>query len=268
MQFSSTNQVQTVNFGLATDKLVVGDYDSDNKADITTFQTDNPNYPGKGVWQILQSSDNSLRTVQWGLSGDIPLAINIDRNNTSDLGVFRPSNGTWYVYRMGDIIKPLADNFGGQTILTIQWGTIGDRPLAGDFNNDGIDELIAFRPSEGNWYIYDYANNNYQVLHWGLNGDIPIARDFDGDGKVDITVYRPSEGTWYIRSSLDNSLIVRRFGLSEDIPVPADFDKDSVADIAVFRPSNGTWYILRSSDNSFFAAQFGLNGDIPAVAQR
>ncbi len=268
VQRSSDNQVQTINFGRANDKLVVGDYDSDNKADITAFQTDNPNYPGKGVWQILRSSDNSLRTIQWGLPGDIPLAIDSDRNNTSDLGIFRPLNGTWYIQRMGDIIKPLAEEFGGPTELVIRWGTNGDKPLVGDFNNDNVDELIAFRPSEGNWYIYNFVTGNYQIEHWGLNGDIPVARDFDGDGKVDLTVYRPSTGTWYIRSSLDNSIIIRRFGLSEDIPVAADFDKDGVADIAVFRPSNGTWYVTRSSDNSFFAAQFGLNGDIPAFAQR
>ncbi len=268
VHYSSNNEVQTVNFGLATDKLVVGDYDSDNRADITSFQRDNPNYPGQGIWQILQSSDNSLKTYQWGLPQDIPLAVNIDTNNTTDLGVFRPSNGTWYILLMGDIIKPLANNPAGQDYLIIQWGTAGDIPLTGDFNNDGIDELMVFRPTEGNWYIYDYTVNDYQILHWGLNGDIPIAKDFDGDGIADLTVYRPSEGIWYIRSSLHNSMIARRFGLSGDIPVPADFDKDSVADIAVFRPSNGTWYVLRSSDDSFFAAQFGLDGDIPATAQR
>ena len=268
VQYSSTKQVQIVNFGLPNDKIVTGDYDSDKKADIATFQTDNPNYPGQGVWQILKSTNNTLQTIRWGTSGDIPLNINSDRNNTSDLGVFRPSNGTWYIRRMGDIIKPIAAEFGGPTDIIIRWGTAGDQPLVGDFNNDGIDELIVFRPTEGNWYIFNTALNNYQIIRWGVNGDIPIAKDFDGDGKVDLTVYRPSTGTWYIRRSLDNSVLIRRFGSSEDIPVPADFDKDSVADIAVFRPSNGNWYITRSSDNSLFAEHFGAIGDIPAVGQK
>jgi len=267
IQFSSNNQTQTVsNFGSPSDKFIVGDFDSDSKFDVTAFQTDNPDYPGQAVWKILRSSDHSVQIMPWGASGDIPLALDIDRNNTSDLGVFRPSNGTWYIHRMGDIIKPFAE-LGGQSNLTIQWGMAGDKPLVGDFDGDGIDELAVFRPSEGNWYIYNYVRNNYQALHWGLNGDIPMAKDFDGDRKADVAVYRPAEGTWYIYGSLEHSLIARRFGLNGDIPVPADFDKDGVSDIAVFRPSDGIWYVLRSSDNSFFAARFGLNGDIPTVTQ-
>jgi hypothetical protein len=114
INFSSNNQTQTIsNFGSPSDKLIVGDFDSDSKFDVTAFQADNPAYPGEGVWKILRSSDSSLQILPWGLSGDIPLALDIDRNNTNDLGVFRPSNGTWHIRRMGDIIKPLAE-LGGQ----------------------------------------------------------------------------------------------------------------------------------------------------------
>ncbi len=267
-QYSSDNSIQTLVFGQPNDKILVGDYDADRKLDRTTFQTDDPNYPGRGVWRIFRSSDESLQEIQWGLRDDIPLTLEIDRNNTSDIAVFRPSSGIWYIHRMGDIIKPLTNEFHGESDLAIQWGTVGDKPLTGDFNADGIDELIAFRPTEGNWYIYDYANRNYRIEHWGMSGDIAMAKDFDGDLKFDLAVYRPSEGNWYIRNSIDNSITIRRFGLSEDIPVPADFDKDSVADIAVFRPSDGTWYVLKSSDNSFFATRFGMNGDIPAFGAR
>lgn len=267
--YSSNNQFQALQFGSPNDKLVPGDYDHDGKADVTNFQVDNPEYQGLGLWKILKSSDNSTSTIQWGLSDDIPLSMDIDGNNASDLAVFRPSNGTWYVKRMGDIIKPLnsAPENASLNYRIIQWGAAGDKPIAGDFDGDGVDELVAFRPSEGNWYIYNNITNSYRILRWGLSGDIPMAKDFDGDAKVDVAVYRPSEGTWYLLSSLDNSLIVRQFGLSEDIPVPADFDKDGASDIAVYRPSNGTWYVTRSSDNSFFAAQFGSNGDIPVFGQ-
>jgi hypothetical protein len=218
----------------------------------------------------LNSSNNNVNTIQWGLSTDIPLSMNIDRNNTSDLTAFRPSNGTWYIQRMGDIIKPRtgAAPENGVNYRIIQWGAAGDKPLAGDFDADGIDELVAFRPTSGDWYIYNDVTHSYQVLHWGATGDIPVAKDFDGDARADLAVYRPSNGTWYIHSSLDDSLIARQFGLSDDIPVPADFDKDGVTDIAVFRPSNGIWYIIHSSDNSFFSAQFGLTGDIPAMSPR
>lgn len=268
--YSSNNEFQSIAFGLPNDRLVIGDYDSDGKTDIGAYQTDNPDYPGLGVWQIRNSSgDNAIRSIQWGLPDDIPIAMDIDRNNTSDLAVFRPSNGTWYILRMGDIIKPRtsAAPENGVHYRIIQWGAAGDKPLAGDFDADGVDELVAFRPSSGDWYIYNTVTGSSRILHWGMNGDIPMAKDFDGDARADLAVFRPSNGTWYIQSSLDNSLIGRQFGTGTDIPVPADFDKDGVSDIAVFRPANGTWYVVHSSDNSFAASQFGLNGDVPAMGQ-
>lgn len=269
--YSSNNQFQSVSFGLPNDRLVIGDYDSDGKTDIAAYQTDNPDYPGLGVWQIRNSSGNNLRrSIQWGLPDDIPIAMDIDRNNTSDLAIFRPSNGTWYIMRMGDIIKPrtLGAPENGVHYRIIQWGMAGDKPLAGDFDADGVDELVAFRPSAGDWYIYNDVTRTYKVVHWGANGDIPMALDFDGDARADLAVYRPSDGTWYIQNSLDNSVTAKQFGTGSDIPVPADFDKDGVTDIAVFRPANGTWYVVHSSDNSFAASQFGLNGDVPAMGQR
>ncbi|HEY0427721.1 MAG TPA: VCBS repeat-containing protein [Pyrinomonadaceae bacterium] len=267
--YSSNNQFQAIPFGLASDKLVVGDFDHDGKSDITAFQVDNPDYPNLGVWKIRKSTDDSTVAIQWGLNGDIPLAMDIDGNNTSDLVVFRPSNGTWYIQKMGDIIKPRSDTSQNVSrFRTIQWGAAGDKPLAGDFNADGRDDIVVFRPSEGNWYIYDDFNKNYRIVHWGASGDIPMARDFDGDAKADFAVYRPSEGKWYILSSIFDTILIRQFGLNGDIPVPSDFDKDGVSDIAVFRPSDGTWYITRSSDNTFYAAQFGVDGDIPAMAYR
>ncbi len=281
MKLSSTDQTQSVIFGNANDKLLVGDYDSDRKADIATFQPDHPDYPGKGAWRILRSSDGVLQTIQWGLDSDIPIAMSIDTNNAVDLGVFRPSTGTWYIKRMGDIIKPLARSAksvapenamapenGGAQYYVFQWGTNGDIPLAGDFDNDKIDELVVFRPSEGNWYIYNFARNSFEIFHWGAGGDIPIVRDFDGDRRADIAVYRPSNGTWYIYASLEDNVIIRNLGISGDIPVPADFDKDGVADIAVFRPRNGVWYIYGSANNSYYFTKFGVNGDIPAVSPR
>jgi hypothetical protein len=267
--YSSNNQYNVVNFGLSTDKLVAGDYDADAKTDIAVYQSQNPNFPGHGIWQILKSSDNSVESVPWGLSDDIALTMNYDGNNVTDIVAFRPSNGTWYIKRMGDIIKPFSEtpDPDGQNYRIIQWGMAGDKPLAGDFDGDGFDEIVNFRPSDGNWYIYNRVAGNYNIIHWGMSGDKPIAKDFDGDGKCDLAVYRPSDGTWYIHNSLDDSMTIRQFGLSSDIPVPADYDKDNVSDIAVFRPSNGTWYVLRSSDNSFFAVPFGLSGDIPVMAQ-
>jgi hypothetical protein len=266
---SSTNEHNVVRFGLATDKLVAGDYDADGKTDIAVYQVDNPNYGAQSAWQILKSSDNSVITLLWGLHSDIPLTMNYDGNSVTDIVAFRPSTGVWHIRRMGDIIKPFSEWPGNdpQEYRFIRWGMAGDKPLTADFSGDGLDELAVFRPSDGNWYIYNRVADSYQIVHWGMPGDTPIAKDFDGDSRSDLAVFRPSDGTWYILNSLDNSILIRQFGIGDDIPVPADFDKDTVTDIAVYRPSNGTWYVARSSDNTLFSTRFGRSGDIPVMAQ-
>ena len=57
---------------------------------------------------------------------------------------------------------------------------------SGDYDGDGLDDMVIWRPSDGTWYIRrsgpmgDY--NNTFSRQWGLGGDVPIPdSDFDGD---------------------------------------------------------------------------------------
>src|SRR5436305_9049335 len=97
----------------------------------------------------------------------------------SDVAVWRPSNGTWYI-----------DNVG-----TPVWGTAGDVPVASDYNGDGKADVGVFRRSNATWYI-----RNIATISWGRSGDVPVPGDYNGDGKADVAVFRPSDGTWYIRT--------------------------------------------------------------------
>lgn len=65
---SSNGQTDNIAWEQAGDKPVQNDYDGDGKVDIATWRDSN------GNWYIRQSgSGNSLRQVQWGLSGDTPV---------------------------------------------------------------------------------------------------------------------------------------------------------------------------------------------------
>jgi hypothetical protein len=175
-----------------------------------------------------------------------------DGDGKTDISVFRPSEGNWYLNR----------TTAGFTAGA--WGVASDKVMPGDYDGDGKADLAVFRPSEGNWYILQSSNNGVRIDGFGLSGDVPQAGDFDGDDKTDPAVFRPSENNWYIANSTGGTTIAT-FGTSGDIPVRADYNGDGKTDIAVFRPSTNEWWIANSG-GAIGVATFGSTGDklVPA----
>ncbi|HEY0426492.1 MAG TPA: VCBS repeat-containing protein [Pyrinomonadaceae bacterium] len=228
-----------------TDGTQSANFDGDDLSDISVFR------PSDGNWYDINTSENSVSTVHWGISEDKPVQGDYDNDGKTDRAVFRPSNGTWYISRSSD-----------QSFSAINFGLGTDVPAAGDYDGNGQTDIAVFRPSDGTWHI---ANQN--TIKFGQNGDVPAPADYDGDNKTDIAVFRPSDGIWYILQSSNGQAVGKQFGLNGDKPVAADYDGDGLADIAVFRPSTNVWYICQSSDNATKATQWGIGGDIPVPAK-
>ena len=195
-------------------------------------------------------NNNTAATVQTTVI--LPPAktrFDYDGDNRSDISVYRPLQGTWY-------LNNTTEGFTG-----IQFGVSTDRIVPEDYDGDGETDLAVYRPSEGAWYISNSSDGTFTVYQFGVATDIPAPGDYDGDGKADVAVFRPSEGTWYIANSSNSSFTVFQFGVLGDIPTIGDFDGDRKSDIAVFRPSVSEWYRLNSSDGTFAGQQFGVAGD-------
>ena len=77
--------------------------------------------------------------------------------------------------------------------LTVQFGQPGDRPIVGDWNGDGVDELAVYRA--GQWILDTNGNREIdaidQVFEMGGPDDTPISGDFNGDGTDDPAIYSP-----------------------------------------------------------------------------
>ena len=95
--------------------------------------------------QLADGLPGSTLTLQWGVAGDIPVPADYNGDTITDYGVWRPSNGKWYV----------RDGKTGATLVNgVAWGQFGDCPMASRLAaaGPGVMELNVWRPSNGVWY--------------------------------------------------------------------------------------------------------------------
>lgn len=134
-----------------------------------------------------------------------------DGDGVSDLSVFRPSNGTWFIL-----------NSGSNTLSTIPFGLNGDIPIDGDFDGDQRADACIYRPSNGVWFFLRSSNGTtLGATFGGQAGDKPVPGDYDKDGITDIAFWRPSTGTYFVLRSSTNftTFFGAPWGANGDIPI-------------------------------------------------
>ena len=70
------------------------------------------------------------------------------------------------------------------------WGEAGDRPVAADYNGDGVTDFGVYRPSTGAWHLSLSGTQTALTLQWGGPEDVAVPLDHDGDGKADLALIR------------------------------------------------------------------------------
>jgi hypothetical protein len=162
-------------------------------------------------------------------------------------------------------------------------GSLGDQPIAGDWDGDGSDGIAVFRSAGDNkWY---FSNNRTSAVTdfssgpWGSGtlGDIAVAGDWDGDGIDGVGVFRTLAATgnnWFLADNPaalgTNYSFAYGSGVAAygDLPVAGDWDGDGFDTIGVFRTTTNTWHLSNAlgPPTAFaFVSQFAQSGDVPVA---
>jgi hypothetical protein len=137
-----------------------------------------------------------------------------------------------------------------------------DVPLAGDWNNDGPDEVGVFRRSNGVGVFRLYVPGAaQQVVRFGASSDQPVTGDWDGDGQVDLGVRQAGRRIFVLRAA-DGTTKSVAFGLVPDVPVTGDWNGDNMTDLGVWRPAGARFRLLKGP-GSVQTVQLGAVGSVP-----
>ncbi|MDQ4133659.1 MAG: hypothetical protein M3179_10750 [Actinomycetota bacterium] len=99
------------------------------------------------------TANSAFLTPPTAASTPSDAVVDFDGNGTTDIAVFRPSTGTWFV-RNG---------------ISASFGTSGDVPVPGDYDGNGTTDIAVFRPSTGTWFV-----RNGTSVTWGTSGDLAL----------------------------------------------------------------------------------------------
>ena len=89
----------------------------------------------------------------WGWSTALPVPADYDGDGTTDLAVYHPATGDWYVLKSRT-----------QTLLQVRWGWANAVPVPGDYEGDGKADIAVYHRASGNWHIRYSSGIQWQVL--------------------------------------------------------------------------------------------------------
>ena len=177
---SSNNTFSAVSFGLSGftngngDLPIAGaDYNGDGRADITVIRR---GADGSATYFAGDATTGALVAVQqWGnFDTDFFVVGDYLGDRRADFAVYRAfqggTNGTWYVQENGGsgrVIRP----FG----LT-SFASVTDRPICGDYNGDGKQDIAIYRSSNSSFYWLNSPDfNTVSGIQFGQPGEFAVA---------------------------------------------------------------------------------------------
>lgn len=188
-------------------------------------------------------------------STELFLEKDFDSNRTNDVIARTPGTGELWLY-------PGTGNGSLQARVKVGrgWNGMGLITSAGDFNGDGIPDVIARANATGELFMYPGNGSggwNQRVkigTGWGSINLLSGGADFTGDGNIDL-VARHSQGQLYVYPGNGKggfgTRILAGTGWSgmKDVVSTGDFTGDGRADLVAIRRSDGLMFRYNGTGN-------------------
>jgi Divergent InlB B-repeat domain len=167
-------------FGEATDIPVAGKWSSAGYDRIGIFRPSNERWylDVNGNGSLNSCSKDRCASLSVYREGDLPVTGDWNGDGVTQVGLYRPSTGQWFLDRNGD------RSWDGcrRDLCISSFGTAEDLPVTGDWNGTGRSKVGLFRPRTGEWLLDLNGNNQWDgcdidlcLKDFGDVGDIPVA---------------------------------------------------------------------------------------------
>jgi CSLREA domain-containing protein len=221
---NSAGVVTTFWYGNPGDLPIAGDWDGDGVVTPGLYrQTD-------GFFYSRNSNSTGIADVECfaGNPEDVPVVGDWDGDGDDNLGIYRPSVQMFFLFTSSCTGTPM-----GSAQISFLFGNPGDKPVAGDWDADGIDEVGLHRESSGFFYWRDTLTTGIASgqIFFGNPSDRFVSGDWGIVDNVDTpSIFRPSDMTFYFRHTLTQGIADSQFtwgGADADwLPVSGTFGLD------------------------------------------
>ena len=232
-------------------------------------------------WTHVTGNGGSGQMYWWFIGNDDRyVSGDFDGDGDDDLLAINPVNGWHHTMSWtGSGWQWIEGNGSGQIGLWFTNPT--DHYVAGDFDGDGKDELLAINPANGWHHTIRYTGGAWQWISGGGTGQIGLwfintpdhylTGDFDGDGKDELLALNPSNGwhhtmsfmgtTWQWLGGGGTGQIALWFLDPDDWYQTGDYDGDGKDELLALNP-NGWHHTMRLSGTAWQWFQGGGSGQI------
>lgn len=143
-------------------------------------------------------------------------------SDTDTPGVVDSSTGAWF-------LRNLNSAGPGDIVFTYGAGGVTQRPLEGDYNNDGTDTPGIYDQTSGAFFLRNSNSNGPAdiTFSFGAPGATPIAGDWNADGTDSVGIYNSASAAWFLTNTNGVGAaadFVFNYGTSVLSPLTGDWD--------------------------------------------